>query len=206
MINLETWISTRKDKPFLIAGKGDSLPLVANYNTDEFYTIAINQAIFDFSKVDVCFIIDYHKVQQCFKDFWKINYLMMPWRPHINYIATDKTLEHLIVDDPILADYENSNSLLVMNLNNGRGNHSTCVSVSNYNFAGDVTFQLLCRLGIKDVYTIGLNDSKYSETMKGHFRSERIYDVQKNKMQSLALEFGVSLRRLNSPDGEKYLR
>lgn len=165
MIDIFSWIKSwpEKDKPFLILGKGPSFTFHNDFDLGQFNLIALNHVVREL-KVDIAHIIDIDVVEDCADCLEEqTKWLLMPQVPHINCHPTSMTLQDFVDTIPVLARFQEEKRLLTYPL--WTGPKVPDVEPVQGTFSGSVLVNLLSRLGVSKVRSLGLDGGQsYSET------------------------------------------
>jgi hypothetical protein len=145
------------NKPILLAGKGPTFKLKDKILLSKYSIIAFNHAITNI-KADACSIIDIDVVG----DLGDVLYdnakvVLLPWHPHVDFKATDKTLEDFIGEYDVLKRLDSEGRLYYFNLSSTVDiNPGSRVYPAIIN-SGDTIYNILAANGTKTVYTIGID-------------------------------------------------
>jgi hypothetical protein len=146
------------DERWLILGKGPSYSRLADLDHRGMRLVSLNHVVRE-RKVDVAHVIDLDVIDACGESFLKnAGVLVMPWIPHVNQLAGERTLEEVAAAHPILARLDREGRLLWYNLSTGRRRKrrgSPLVRVRF--FSAEAALNLLVEAGAREVRTIGVD-------------------------------------------------
>lgn len=191
--------------PWLIIGRGPTLANIDQVDTSSYRSVALNQV----ARTRQCYaasIIDYDLIPH---EGWEeiaqnANYLLMPWRPHFNFNATDKTLEHLLEENPTLRRLAEERRLIWYNfMGEPREDGLTVEPSSN---SGGVLFNLVAQLGARTVHTIGVDGGlSYSPDLEAKTGKKNLptgnpdYDWQFRTIARSSWQYDVSFEPVGTP-------
>ena len=190
-----------KERPWLVFGKGPSFERHKGYNDldERFHTISLNHACRT-RPVFIAHMIDANVLDEIPNLEAQAIYVLMPWQPHFNFRATDKTLEKLVAEKPVLGTLERMGRLLWYNLVTGPKARAGSPVVKVSYFSAEAVVRLLGMAGVKKIRTLGVDGgSKYAGSFKDipPFRGgHTTFDLQNAPIQQTVKEFGIDYRPL----------
>lgn len=154
------WFSSQSElkvRPWLILGKGPSFSKRQFFNLAQFYTLSLNHAVREQS-VTVAHIIDFDVVEAC-GDCLETNaqVVVLPWAPHVNNRAGNKTLLELTEVSPVLRRLNEQHRLLYYNLSTGQSHRAGSPVVPVRYFSAEAALNLLTAAGVKQVRSLGID-------------------------------------------------
>ena len=205
-INLFDWFPgfPRRSAPFLVLGKGPSFGLRRDYELSGFNLLSLNHVVREQS-VDFAHIIDIDVVEDC-SDCLLTNarWLIMPHVPHLSCRPTRLSLTHFIQTIPVLERFADEGRLLSYPLWSARERKPP--SPVTGTFSGSVVVNLLGRLGVRKVRTLGVDGGvNYSRTFvdlteKTLFKNDHTsFDIQFSEIEKNVEEYHMSVRPLVDP-------
>lgn len=191
-------------RPFLLIGKGPSFSLREQFSLSDYCLVSLNHVVRE-QPVDFAHIIDIDVVEDCEEVLLQnAGMLIMPEVPHVNCRPTALTLEDFVSTMPVLREFAVQGRLLSYALWSDRRTQ-TIDSVQG-TFSGSVVVNLLGRLGVKNVNTLGVDGGiSYSQTFhdltdKTLFKNQHTsFDIQFVEIQKTAEEFQMSVQSLVEP-------
>lgn len=153
----------KDDRDYLILGKGPSLDNLSSYDVRSYITVGLNHVCRDIP-VEIAHIIDVDVLDGLGeKLLTNCKYLLMPYYPHMGWRPhTFLTLQDLCLTHPVLSKmtdriygYNLSTSSQMINK---KWNDSPIVWASY--FSAEAVVNLLGRLGVKRIRTIGVDGGK----------------------------------------------
>ena len=154
------WYSVRfaADERWLILGKGPSFSRLADLDHRSMRLLSLNHVVRE-RRVDVAHIIDVDVIDACGEALVEnAGVVVMPWIPHANQLAGEKTLEEVAAAHPILARLDTEGRLLWYNLSTGRRRQrrgSPLVRVRF--FSAEAALNLLVEAGAREIRTLGVD-------------------------------------------------
>ena len=154
------WFSSQSEskcRPWLILGKGPSFSKRQFFDLSQFYTLSLNHAVRE-QPVSVAHIIDFNVVEMC-SDCLETNaqVVVLPWVPHVNNKAGEKTLLDLIEISPVLRRLNEQHRLLYYNLSTGKNQRAGSPVVQVRYFSAEAALNLLTTAGVKQVRSLGID-------------------------------------------------
>lgn len=156
-------------------------------------------------RVDFAHIIDIDVVEDC-EDSLRSNakWLVMPRVPHVECKPTALALSDFVQTMPVLREFAEQGRLLCYPLWSERPTENT--NPIKGTFSGSVVINLLGRMGIRNICTLGIDGGQsYSETFgdltdKTLFRNgHSSFDIQFSEIHSTKEEFQMSIEPLVEP-------
>ena len=203
MIDFFEWVKVnkKKEKPWLIFGKGPSFERHKDYPLldQQFYTISLNHACRS-RTVFIAHMIDANVLDEIPKLIEQAAFLLLPWQPHIQFKATEKTLGDLAKGHPVLASFEAEGRLLWYNLVTGNKPRGKSPQVHVSYFSAEAVVRLLAMAGVKKIRTLGVDGgSSYAGSFKDipPFRGgHTTFDHQKKPIEQTVAQYGLDYRPL----------
>jgi Glycosyl transferase family 8 len=160
MISFFDWFSSQsesKTRPWLILGKGPSFSKRQFFDLSRFYTLSLNHAVRE-QPVTVAHIIDFNVVEAC-SDCLETNaqVVVLPWVPHVNNRAGEKTLLDFIEISPVLRRLNEQHRLLYYNLSTGQCQRAGSPVVQVRYFSAEAALNLLTTAEVKQVRSLGID-------------------------------------------------
>ncbi|QDT66739.1 glycosyltransferase [Calycomorphotria hydatis] len=211
MIELTQWWpeQTSFKKDWLVLGKG---PTLANFDSSQtqFHTLGLNHVVQQF-KVDVAHAIDIEVIGDC-ESFLVQNcrFLLMPFIPNVRCANGRIPLYKYFDLLPVLRHLSNEGRLIWYNFHDGEVERShpeiASPSISARNFSVEAALDLLGHLGVKKVYSYGIDGgANYAP----QFRSlnstsllangQKSFDSQFAEMDKIIHKHKMEYRPLSEP-------
>lgn len=206
MQDVFTWYRSveNKSRPFLVMGKGPSFSLRDDYSLSDYTLISLNHVVRE-QKVDIAHMIDIDVVEQCGEMIEKnTKWLLMPWVPHRNCRPTNLSLMDYVATIPLLNNLNKQGRLLWYPL--WSGPKMSGMSRVQGTFSGSVIIDLLSKLNVKKVRSIGLDGGgTYSDAFKDieditlFINGKDSYDVQFSEIKNSVRRSGMDYSPLVDP-------
>jgi hypothetical protein len=154
-------------KPWLILGKGPTFKKYRPEHAHSHNVLALNHVVREV-KCDAVLMMDLDVFEACAERILEnARYVLMPWRPHIDFRPTEKTLLDLIEEYPILRKLAEEERLAVFNAQTGRefealpGEPITPIKF----FSAEAALNVLVANGAREIRTLGVDGgSTYSQS------------------------------------------
>lgn len=205
-IDIFDWLPSfeQQSAAFLVLGKGPSFCLRDQFALDDYNLVSLNHVVRE-QKVDFAHIIDIDVVEDC-EDCLLTNahWLVMPEVPHVNCRPTALSISDFVRTVPVLREFARQDRLLTYPLWSARRPGPR--PHVNGTFSGSVVVNLLARMGIRNIRTLGIDGGNlYSRTFddltdKTLFKNEHTsFNVQFSEIQKTVEEFEMSVESLVEP-------
>ena len=156
-------------RPWLVLGKGPSFADRGRYDLTGFYTFGLNHVCREM-KVDVAHAIDLDVIDQCGERLIEnAGVLVMPWYPHVpderrpGWVprqairVSERTLEQIAADHPLLRRLVREDRLLWYNLNTAPVSRKDSPVVPVRYFSAVAALNLLGMAGARTVRSLGID-------------------------------------------------
>lgn len=170
MIELQKWIQSKPfaDKPWLMLGKGPTFACHRDIDLNAYNLIGLNHVVREL-KLNVAHAIDMDVIQACADKIpANCDWLLMPRRPHVNFVAGPKLLEEYFESSPVLREMDARGRLVWYKLNSEwlpQDEPSPLIVAKT--FSSVAVLQLLAHLGAKKVQSLGIDGGQgYSKAFK----------------------------------------
>jgi hypothetical protein len=202
------WFNGRaisKSDPWLVLGKGPTFAKRQCYDLNQFHILSLNHAVREQS-VRAAHIIDYEVVDACAEAI-KLNaeVLVMPWRPHVNYRPSARTLQELVQVNPTLRVMDERGRLVWYNLSSTREVHGDSPVVHVKYFSAEAGLDLLATAGVRVVRSLGVDGgASYSpdfDDLRGKTLfsgGHKTFDLQFAGIATTILKTGIDYAPLDS--------
>ena len=183
----------KPEEPWLVLGKGPSFSKRDQFDLKPFRTLSINHAVRE-QPVTVAHIIDADVVDACGDALEKnAGVVVLPWHPHVNNAAGDRTLEQVAAGSPALQRLDAQGRLLWYNLSTGRSVREGCPVVNVKYFSAEAVLNLLTTAGVRTIRSLGIDGgSSYSQ----NFNDLKDKTLLANQWKSFDLQFGQMARTI----------
>jgi hypothetical protein len=184
----------RKDKPWLILGKGPTFARRSDFDLSRFRLMSLNHAVRE-QPVDVAHIIDIDVVEACAAGIERnARVLVMPWFPHVHNAVGVRNLAELARELPLLAQLEQLGRLLWYDLSTSAVRYGSGPVVEATYFSAEAALNLLATAGVRSVRSLGVDGgSAYSPA----FQDLRDSTLLANGRTSFDLQFEGFARTIN---------
>lgn len=146
--------------PWLMLGKGPTFVKRRQYDLGSFHTLSLNHAVRE-QQVRVAHILDYDVIEDCGEALRNnAEVLVMPWRPHCNFVAGAETLNDLAQKDRTLQILNEQGRLLWYNLCTARKKHGNSPVVHAEFFSAEAALDLLALAGVRQVRSLGIDGGR----------------------------------------------
>lgn len=154
-----------KSDPWLMLGKGPSFSKRDSYDLSRFHTLSLNHVVRE-QFVRVAHMIDYDVVDACAEAIERnAEVLVMPWRPHVNYLPGERNLIELAEVNPTLRLMNERGRLAWYNLSTTPERHGDSPVMHARFFSAEAGLNLLAHAGVREVRSLGVDGgSAYSPT------------------------------------------
>src|SRR5207237_46044 len=143
-------------RPWLIIGKGPSFSKAGTFDLKPYHIISLNHVVREM-KVHVAHFADLDAFEDCSEAVLaNAEWLLMPYRPHVQFRAGPKSLAELTSSIPILGKLDRLNRLVWYNLSTAeRFGNSPIIQAGV--FGSEVVVNILALLGVKTIRTLGID-------------------------------------------------
>ena len=150
--------------PWLMLGKGPSFAKRHAHDLKAFHILSLNHAVRE-QPVKVAHILDYDVVDDCAEAIRNnAEVLVMPWRPHVNFVPAVHNLAELAQADSTLQSLNEQGRLLWYNLSTAGEVHSNSPVVRAEFFSAEASLNLLAIAGVHEVRSLGVDGGReYSD-------------------------------------------
>jgi hypothetical protein len=168
MIELMEWARSEPlpSRPWLVVGKGPSFARVHEVDLSPYNLIALNHVVRELP-VHVAHFADLDALEDCAEAvLTNADWVLMPYRPHIEFRVTEQTLADLVLSVPVLSELERRNRLIWYNLGTGAPvGDSPVIPVGH--FGSEAVVNILALLGVKVIRTLGVDGGRsYDSTFR----------------------------------------
>lgn len=207
MLSVYEWFDRgerQQDRPWLILGKGPSFGLRGRVDRSAYSTISLNHVVAE-QPVFISHIIDMDVVDDCRHVLAEnAEWLLMPFHPHVHWRASGLSLKDFVPTVPVLEDFDRRGRLLWYNLHTGpsKGGHP----VARGTFSASVLVDLLGRLGVKEVRSLGVDGGNQYSVQFSHLvdktlmvNGHRSFDVQFLEIESTMERYSMNYEKAVEP-------
>jgi len=200
MENFIDWVSKRPKKlPWLVIGKGPTFEKLDAVNLADYQTIALNHTVKEVA-CDIFHLIDLDVLDGIEVEADKnANFILMPYYPHINNKAGDKSLDDLLNSNNFLKKMDNEGRLLWYNASTSRAHKAGYPIVTVRYFSADAVVSLLASAGIKKILSVGI-DGGVSYNKKFSYLNDKT--LLSNNRASFNAQFIAIANTLEKYDAE----
>lgn len=146
-----------KNDPWLMLGKGPSFAKRDAYDVGRFHLLSLNHVVRE-QPVRAAHIIDYDVVAACAEAIERnAEVLVMPWRPHVNYLPGARNLGELARVNPTLRLMNERGRLAWYNLSTTEERHAGSPVVRARYFSAEAGLDLLAQAGVRRVRSLGVD-------------------------------------------------
>lgn len=204
MLELTDWIASRRfpDKPWLILGKGPTFARRDEFPIGDFNLLGLNNVVGEM-RVDVAHIIDVDvldKVADKLADHCQV--LLMPRRPHVSFLASERMLEDFFDEYPVLRRLDDEQRLVWYNARTGSPvGKSPVIRVRS--FSSEAALDILGEMRVETVRTLGVDGgsrlSKEFEGLPTLGAGLPTYDAQFRELEDIVRVHGMDFDPLVEP-------
>jgi hypothetical protein len=161
MLTAKNWsrrVNVEK-RPWLILGKGPTFRKFRPQHAQTYGILALNHVAREV-KSDAALMMDLDVFQTCADRIMaNADFILMPWRPHIDFRPTEKTLLDLLEEEPLLRSLDEQNRLVVFNAQTASdfeqfpGEPVTPIKF----FSAEAALNLLVSKGASNIRTLGVD-------------------------------------------------
>lgn len=157
------------EKPWLVLGKGPSIDRYASIDVSRYNVLALNHAV-SLGPCQIAHAIDLDVVRDCGPAIEEgARYLFMPERPHVRFSAGPPIAEHF-ASHPILRRLDSQGRLVTYPKHASSARVAMPGVVPVLYFSGEAAFGVLAAMGVKEVWSLGIDGGKgYGEAFS-HLR------------------------------------
>lgn len=169
MLTAKNWARTSgvAKRQWLIVGKGPTFRKYRPEHAETYGVLAINHVAREI-KCDAALMMDLDVFEACAEQIAEnARVVILPWRPHIDFRPTDKTLIDLLEEHPVLKRLASENRVVVFNAQTARGlDPLPGEPVTNIKFfSAEAALNLLAQNGVRHIRTLGVDGgASYSPT------------------------------------------
>lgn len=190
MLELREWIRAAQfpDRPWLVLGKGPSFSRREEFPLDRFNLLGLNDVARELP-VDIAHVIDIDVIASVAEDLVEqAEYLLMPRRPHIGNVATERKLESYFDEHPVLREFDSRGRLVWYNARTGPPvGDSPVIHVRH--FSSEAAIDILGEMGVRAVRSLGVDGGvDYSAEFKSltPFANGRVsFDAQFREIEDI---------------------
>jgi Glycosyl transferase family 8 len=161
MIELREWTRSSRfdDKPWLVLGKGPTFSRRDEFQLADYNLLGLNNVVGEMN-VDVAHIIDIDVARACADRLLNgCGYLLMPRRPHVDFLATGRLLEDFFDEIPVLRELDRQQRLVWYNARTGGPVGNSPVIRVRY-FSSEAAIDILGEMGVRTVRTLGIDGGR----------------------------------------------
>lgn len=168
VIELMEWAQTHPmpARPWLVLGKGPTFSHVHEVDLAPYNLLALNHVVREI-RVHVAHFADLEAIEDCAEPvLTNADWVLMPYRPHIAFRVTERTLADLVATVPVLGELARRGRLVWYNLCTGAPEGDSPV-IQAVHFGSEAVVSILALLGVKVVRTLGVDGGRsYSATFQ----------------------------------------
>ena len=207
MIELTEWIASTRfaDRPWLVLGKGPTFSRRDEFDVGAYNLMSLNHVVTEL-KVDVAHVIDVDVVEACGDALLRnCDWLVMPRVPHVQHRASLRPLEDFVASIPVLRELDRAGKLVWYNAETGPAYPGSPVVEVKW-FSSEAALNLLARMGVKTVRSLGIDGGQTYSSAFGHLNNAtRLanglprFDAQFNEIERIVRLQGLDYRPLVEP-------
>lgn len=151
-------------KPWLVLGKGPSIDSYKSTDVTKYNVLALNHTV-TLGPCAIAHAIDMEVLDDVGEEIKKnANYLFMPDRPHVG-MRQGPMIEHHLSRNVTLGAMEQAGRLVTYRKYVSSARVAPACVVPVMYFSGEAAFGILAALGVKEVFTLGIDGgATYGET------------------------------------------
>ncbi|MEY2468504.1 MAG: hypothetical protein QOF21_1202 [Actinomycetota bacterium] len=208
MLELTDWARTQPfgpdAKPWLLLGKGPTFARFDEVDTSGFLRITLNHVV-QRVDTDIAHLVDLDVLADCADRLLSsARFVVMPRYPHFETGPQELPLEGLFERFPVLAELDRQGRLIWYNLEYSAPVGGAPV-LTLRSFASEPAMQILGRLGVKTVRTLGIDGGiHYSAAFDANAATRLVngvpsFDEQFVYLRAIAAEYGIDFGPIVSP-------
>jgi hypothetical protein len=204
MIELRDWIRSTsfEPRPWLVLGKGPTFSRRDEFPLGDYNLMGLNDVAGELD-VDVAHVIDVDVVKRIgdrLSD--RCRYLLMPRRPHVEWMATERTLEDFLDEVPVLRELDSQGRLVWYNARTSAPvGDSPVIPVRH--FSSEAAIDILGEMGVRQVRSLGIDGGgDYGgEFDQGSRLANGLpsFDAQFRQIEDIVAERGIDYDPLIEP-------
>lgn len=191
--------------PWLMLGKGPSFSKRDSYDVSGFHILSLNHVVRE-QPVAAAHMIDYDVVDDCAASIREnAGVLVMPWRPHVNYVPGRYNLTELAQTNPTLRWMKERGRLAWYNLSTTRETHGHSPVVRADFFSAEAGLNLLAQAGVRLVRSLGVDGGRAYSTDFDDLKDRTLlsgglstFDLQFKGFARTILETGIDYAPLDT--------
>lgn len=161
MLPAHAWARTYEiwERPWLILGKGPSFARYAPDAANGRFVLALNHAARE-AACDAALMMDFDVFEACADALARnAQYVLMPWRPHVDHKPGPRTLADFVQSDPRLAALDRERRLVFFNAETARDfdPHPDEKITPVKFFSAEAALNVLAANGVREVRTLGVD-------------------------------------------------
>ncbi len=190
------------DKPWLVLGKGPSIDLYKDHAPEDYNVLALNHTV-TLGRCAIAHAIDLEVIRDCGEAIDRnAQVLVMPERPHIGMTQGAPIRGHY-ASHPLLLKLDEDDRLLTYTKVALPVAAAPLGTIPVRFFSGEAAFGVLAALGVKKVFTLGIDGGrKYGETfssLRPLENGRKDFDESINAIYELCSHHRMSWTRLGGP-------
>lgn len=157
----------KRDKPWLILGKGPSFSRRNEIDFDKYYTFGLNETV-NFIECSIGHFIDI-EVSWRLRKSNKHTVFIVPFHPHYVF-KPSVTITSELKNNTFLRQLNYEDRLFTYNLSTYKGHilHKNAPYIKARYFSVEAAFRILANAGIREIFTLGIDGgTKYAEEFDG---------------------------------------
>lgn len=170
MIQTINKLTIKRDKPWLIVGKGPSFSRIWDIDLSHYYIFCLNETINQVERCDIGHVIDLEILPRLEKWHCKgPRKFLIPYYPHLKCKVVDRCLPACIDHYFYLKQMDYEERLYTYNLSTYKGNfvHPQATYIKARYFSVEAAFRILANFGVRQIYTLGIDGgTKYAKEFK----------------------------------------
>lgn len=193
--------TSRDARPWLILGKGPSFAHLSEVDTSAYRLLGLNHVVREV-EVELAHAIDIEVITDLGAELLtQCRRLVMPWHPHVDFLAGEGTLAQWAEEVPVLTQLAREGRLLTYDLGTWSGPHRDgAPQVKEGYFSGDVVVGLLGHLGARVLRTLGVEGgtqyAKQFDDLTPLTNGRASFDRQTRQIEAAVRRFGLDFAPL----------
>ena len=176
----------RRERPWLILGKGPSFSERHRFDLSPFHLLSLNHVVRE-QPVEVAHMIDLDVAEAC-ADVLESNarVVVLPWQPHVKNRPGKRTLDQIVQDVPVLGRMHAAGRLLYYDLHTGERQRGGGPVVRATYFSAEAAVALLALSGVRTIRSLGVDGGR---SYGGEFADLRDKTLLSNGRRSFDIQF-----------------
>jgi hypothetical protein len=209
LLSLTEWAESNRvaDRSWLVLGKGPTFSKLQPSHSKQFSLFTLNHVIREVPAT-VAHIIDFDVVEDCASAIDRnAEFLLMPLRPHVDCLPTNKTLDQFVAENALLQKLSREGRLVWYNCSSTKLPPRTGSPIIEVKFfSAEAAVNILAACGVKTIRSLGIDGGEqYSSSFDDLAGTTRLknghatFDGQFSGIAKTILKTGIFYAPLTIP-------